>query len=106
MSTQLSSKYIKQDLGPAWSRLTSHRMLYDFHRTQNAKRPGAVHATYLVYGTKKPSMDTALESPNGDGDVEMTGSAPERDSVVESIPTSTLTLVPEDQLKGLSSEWG
>ncbi|KAK5107618.1 hypothetical protein LTR62_000953 [Meristemomyces frigidus] len=28
------------------------QMLYDFHRKQNAKKPGAVHATYLITGTK------------------------------------------------------
>ena len=74
-------------------------MLYEFHRSQNAKRPGAVHATYLVYGTK-----TAADGPsarNGsDGDVEMASSAPEVESLAEVVPTSTLSLVPEEQLKG------
>ncbi|KAK3678199.1 hypothetical protein LTR78_002295 [Recurvomyces mirabilis] len=28
------------------------QMLYDFHHKQNAKKPGSVHATYLITGTK------------------------------------------------------
>lgn len=29
------------------------RMLYDFHSLENAKKPGSVHATYLLAGVKK-----------------------------------------------------
>jgi DNA polymerase delta subunit 3 len=28
-------------------------MLYDFHNQQNAKKPGTIHATYLLSGTKR-----------------------------------------------------
>lgn len=78
-------------------RLTRRRMLYEFHRSQNAKRPGAVHATYLINGTKKSS-----DGPrNGtDGDVEMGSSPPEAGSLVEVIPSSALCLVPEERLEG------
>jgi DNA polymerase delta subunit 3 len=30
-----------------------NRMLYEFHRQQNGKKPGTVHATYLISGTKR-----------------------------------------------------
>lgn len=30
-------------------------MLYEFHRKQNAKKPGSVHATYLLTGTRRPT---------------------------------------------------
>lgn len=75
-------------------------MLYDFHKTQNDRRPGAVHATYLVHGAKK-----AVGHLNGgDGDVDMTNtSPPETGSIGEGIPLFTLSLVPEDQLKGVHS---
>ena len=73
-------------------------MLYEFHRSQNAKRPGAVHATYLVYGTKTATGGPSAQ--NGDGDVEMASSAPDVESLAEVVPTSTLALVPEEQLKG------
>lgn len=75
-------------------------MLYEFHRNQNAKRPGAVHATYLIYGSKK-APDTASAPQRGnDGDIEMTSSAPETEPLDEVVPTLTLSLVPEEQLKG------
>jgi DNA polymerase delta subunit 3 len=79
------------------SKLTGTRMLYEFHRTQNAKRPGAVHATYLINGTKKSS-----DGPrNGaDGDVEMGSSPPEAGSLMEAIASSALCLVPEERLEG------
>jgi len=77
-------------------RLPFFRMLYDFHKTQNARRPGAVHATYLVHGVKR-----AAEHLNGgDGDVEMKNSSADTDSIAEDIPIFTIALVPEDQLKG------
>ncbi|KAJ9662392.1 hypothetical protein H2201_006101 [Coniosporium apollinis] len=34
------------------------QMLYAFHHDQNAKRPGSVHATYIIAGTK-PTQQTA-----------------------------------------------
>jgi len=75
-------------------------MLYEFHKSQNAKRPGAVHATYLVYGTKKHVGGPGV-SQNGSGDdVEMASSAPELESLAEVVPTLTLSLVPEEQLNG------
>jgi DNA polymerase delta subunit 3 len=75
-------------------------MLYEFHRSQNAKRPGAVHATYLVYGTKRASDGPSASQNGTDGDVDMTSSAPEVESLTEVVPTSTFSLVPEERLKG------
>jgi DNA polymerase delta subunit 3 len=76
-------------------------MLYEFHRSQNAKSPGVVHATYLVYGTKK-ATDGPSTSHNGtDGDIEMASSPPEAESLAEVVPTFTMSLVPEEQLKGM-----
>jgi len=74
-------------------------MLYDFHKTQNAKRPGAVHATYLVYGARKHVKSTPQNG--ADEDVEMTGS--EEETVRTSgVPTLTLAVIAEEQLKGES----
>lgn len=71
-------------------------MLYEFHKIENGKKPGRVHATYLVYGIKK-----AETSQNGtDGDVQMTSSMPEVESLNEQVPTFTLTLIQEENLKG------
>ncbi|EGY20507.1 uncharacterized protein VDAG_10136 [Verticillium dahliae VdLs.17] len=67
------------------------RMLYEFHKSQNATTPGKVHATYLVYGTKSAGVQE-------DGDHEMTSSPPEMDAMGDDVPTHTLTLVHEDRL--------
>ncbi|AEO55164.1 hypothetical protein MYCTH_2298705 [Thermothelomyces thermophilus ATCC 42464] len=84
---------------------TAKQMLYEFHRNQNAKRPGAVHATYLIYGTKR-APDKAPASQHGnDGDVEMASSAPEIESFAEVVPTLTLSLVPEGQLRETLAEY-
>ena len=71
-------------------------MLYDFHKYQNEQRPGSIHATYLVYGSK------TADKAQGDGDVEMTSSMPEHEPLSEEVPTTTLTIVAEEQLKGES----
>ena len=60
-------------------------MLHDFHRAQNAKRPGTVHAVYLIM--KKQSTQQPIDQ---DGDVEMEE---------EIIPTLVATLCPEQHLK-------
>lgn len=78
------------------------RMLYEFHRTQNARRPGAVHATYLVYGTKKAAGGLSAGQNGADGDIDMTSSAPEVESLADTVPTLTLSLVPEARLNGQS----
>lgn len=65
-------------------------MLYEFHRTQNAKRPGSVHATYLIYGVKYNT-----NSQNG-GDEDM----PDADSVTDVVPVYHLHLVTEEKLRG------
>ncbi|KAK3688434.1 DNA polymerase subunit Cdc27 [Podospora appendiculata] len=85
---------------------TAKQMLYDFHKTQNEKRAGVVHATYLVYGVK-PAVDLASASHNGgDGDVEMTSSMPDVDSVDDDVvPTFTLSIVAEEGLEDALAEY-
>lgn len=73
-------------------------LLYDFHKSQNAKEPGTVHATYLVYGTRK-SPDA-----HDDDDVEMTDSVSDHDvSIFQAVPTQTLALIREEALQGKSA---
>ncbi|ROT41853.1 hypothetical protein SODALDRAFT_347001 [Sodiomyces alkalinus F11] len=72
-------------------------MLYDFHRWQNAMTHGKVHATYLVYGTKKPEMQD-------DGDVEMSGSSREGNTD-EEVFTQTLSLASQDRLSEVLSTY-
>ncbi|KAK7955621.1 uncharacterized protein PG986_004843 [Apiospora aurea] len=68
------------------------QMLYDFHKSQNDKNPGSLNATYLVYGTRKPSDEQ-------DGDVEMTDSVSDKNETFsETVPTRTLALIREEML--------
>lgn len=76
------------------------RMLYDFHASQNEKRSGTVHATYMIYGTKKIA-ETNGQSQK-DGDVDMTSSPPGVESALDEIPVIDLSLVAEGCLKGTS----
>ncbi|KAK3991368.1 DNA polymerase subunit Cdc27 [Cladorrhinum sp. PSN332] len=74
---------------------TAKQMLFEFHRAQNAKRSGTVHATYLVYGVKHGSR-----AQNGaDEDVEMASSPPYAESITDVVQSLTLSLVREEDLK-------
>ncbi len=84
-------------------------MLFEFHRQQNVKKPGTVHATYLVAGTKrKPAPAKTNGNVLKDGEDEHMQSSPFRSSPIpnpeETIEDSLLlsiTLVKEENLKGM-----
>lgn len=84
-------------------------MLYDFHQKQNAKKPGSVHATYLLIGRPRPDLS---QHTNGthiqDGaDSIMQGSPPvssmpEREETEEEVvPVTKITLATEEKLEGM-----
>ncbi|KAH8879434.1 hypothetical protein GQ53DRAFT_37880 [Thozetella sp. PMI_491] len=83
---------------------TAKQMLFDFHKSQNEKKPGSVYATYLVYGSNKSSSQ-ARPRVGEDGDVEMTSSCPDADSIAETVPTYTMSLVQEDNLKDTLADY-
>ena len=70
-------------------------MLYDFHSNQNAKKPGTVHATYLVSGIKQK------ESLGANGGVKDT----DGDDYMQSSPfmSSSMPQREEEQISGESS---
>jgi DNA polymerase delta subunit 3 len=85
-------------------------MLFEFHRQQNAKKPGTVHATYLVAGAKRNSGATTNNASTlKDGEDEYMQSSPFRSSpippnqdvVVEDSPVLSITLVKEEDLDGM-----
>lgn len=83
------------------------RMLYDFHQKQNLKKPGTIHATYLLSGTKRPEDLITLNEPKKDGEDEYMQSSPFMSSsmplAVDSTGESSLlsiTLVKEEDLEG------
>jgi len=73
-------------------------MLYDFHKSQNDRKPGSIHATYMLYGSEKSEEPSSQMQP--DGDVEMSSSPPEIESTAEQVPTMVMSLVNEGQLEG------
>jgi DNA polymerase delta subunit 3 len=95
------------------------RMLFDFHAHENAKRPGSVHATYLLSGIKKIKEKQSLSNgQNGlQHDDEPVPSSPPPftssmlqssqkngdDDDVEVSSIQTITLVREESLEGMFS---
>jgi DNA polymerase delta subunit 3 len=53
-----------------------NRILYEFHLQQNAKKPGTVHATYLIAGMKRKETTAATHSAKKDGDDDYMQSSP------------------------------
>ncbi|CAN8102541.1 unnamed protein product [Discula destructiva] len=79
------------------------QMLYDFHSWQNGKKTGAVHATYMIYGTKRNAH--ANGHSQHDADVEMTSSPPESAPQAEGVPLVTLSLVAEESLSDVLAQY-
>jgi len=86
------------------------RMLFEFHRQQNAKKPGIIHATYLLSGTKREELETPpISEPISEKDGEddhmqsspfMGSSLPQPEEETVSISTITISLVREEDLAG------
>ncbi|KLJ09107.1 DNA polymerase delta subunit 3 [Blastomyces silverae] len=83
------------------------QMLYEFHRVENSKKPQSVNATYLITGTQAPTQQHGLKVRVKDGDDEIMQSSPFMSSQVaqqedsdenDDIPTTTITLVREEDL--------
>ena len=88
--------------------LIKTRMLYDFHQKQNAKKPGTIHATYLLSGTKRPEEPEPL---NGDAKKDgeddymlsspfMSSSMPQLEEGTGESSVLSITLVREEDLEG------
>ncbi|PBP16832.1 hypothetical protein BUE80_DR012435 [Diplocarpon rosae] len=88
-------------------------MLFEFHRNQNAKKPGTIHATYLISGTKRkedPSLTNG--APLKDGEDDYMQSSPFLGSSMPQIENGTgessvlsITLVKEEQLEEVQSQY-
>lgn len=87
-------------------------MLYDFHHKQNTKKPGVLHATYLITGRQKQqqrSLQNGIHSQDG-GDAHMrsspgpfpSSSAPEPpEAPEEEVWIKAVTLAKEEDLDGM-----
>ncbi|KAF1990843.1 hypothetical protein K402DRAFT_389742 [Aulographum hederae CBS 113979] len=97
-------------------------MLFRFHRKQNAKKPGSVHATYHIIGTPKPEpKPDAKAHANGDSasaqdgeDTVMQSSPPmssmqheeeEQESAGEIVKRTAITIAQEQNLEAAKSSY-
>ena len=95
---------------PSAHLLMLHRMLYEFHRTQNGKKPGTVHATYLISGTKPAEEPQSIPTIKKDGEDEymqsspfMNSSMPQIDEGTGASSVLTITLTREEDLESMAS---
>lgn len=82
-------------------------MLYEFHRQQNGKKPGTIHATYLLAGVKNVPKASISQVEHGEGEDDymqsspfMGSSMPQADDAVGP-RTLTITLTREEDLAGI-----
>ncbi|MCJ1472262.1 hypothetical protein MMC13_000909 [Lambiella insularis] len=90
---------------------TAKRMLYDFHQKLNSKKPGCVHATYLVSGVRvaKAAVNEALEKDGEDVHMQsspfMSRSMPHQDTEEDGKAMRVMTLVQEQHLDVVKSNY-
>lgn len=89
-------------------------MLYEFYQHQNSKKPGSVHATYLVSGISnyETSSSNGKLGQEDDGDTHMQSSPFMSSSILPEDKSETqvseqlITLVREENLEGTTSQHG
>ncbi|KAF1956015.1 hypothetical protein CC80DRAFT_526094 [Byssothecium circinans] len=90
---------------------TAKRMLYEFHKKQNTKKPDSVHATYLLTGKKRTSERTNDVNGKDGEDVAMRSSPfmssmPEPDEPVEEpVLKTSIVLVREEELESTKAKF-
>lgn len=82
------------------------RILFEFHRNENAKKPQTVHATYVISGIQK-APEPAPTNGHADDEDEMMQSSPylpssmpNQDAASDSIRTTSIVLAREEDLEG------
>ncbi|PKX99545.1 uncharacterized protein P174DRAFT_437991 [Aspergillus novofumigatus IBT 16806] len=88
------------------------QMLYDFHHTENKKKPQSVNATYVITGIQKPQQkdSNGVHAENhDDGDNIMQSSPylpssmPNQDATADEVPTTSIILAREEDLDDAKS---
>lgn len=83
-------------------------MLYDFHNQQNSKKPGTIHATYLLSGTKRREAPPVVANGGVKQDGEdqymqsspfMSSSMPRPEEDTGESSVLTISLVREEELE-------
>lgn len=91
------------------------RMLYEFHRNENAKKLNSVNATYVISGVQKPQESVSANGEQTkDGEDEddimqsspyIPSSMPTQDAAVDSTATVSIVLVREEDLDGMCCQY-
>ncbi|TAQ86970.1 hypothetical protein B7494_g4705 [Chlorociboria aeruginascens] len=87
---------------------SAKEMLFEFHRLQNGKKPGTIHATYLISGTKREEEPVTSGDTKKDGEDEYMQSSPFVENSGEGTGESsvlTITLVREENLDDIRSQY-
>ncbi|RAL04176.1 uncharacterized protein BO80DRAFT_422538 [Aspergillus ibericus CBS 121593] len=89
------------------------QMLYDFHQTENNKKPNSVNATYIITGVQKSPELTSAANGAQDSFYDNNGippsspyvssSMPNQDAVTDEIAISSVLLVREEDLEDAKS---
>lgn len=84
-----------------------YRMLYEFHHGQNLKKPGSVHATYLLDGAWYPVVESQMNGAQQDGeDVHMqsspymSSSMPQESNEEDALSSRGILLARQENLEG------
>ncbi|KAI2475571.1 dna polymerase protein [Pyrenophora tritici-repentis] len=88
-------------------------MLFEFHKKQNARKPGSVHATYLITGTPRRSNsvnnrstnDTDMKSEESDDSDFANDSDDEDTPAPRGVRETHIVLVQEEELEETRAEF-
>ena len=87
------------------------RMLYEFHRNENAKKPSSVNAIYVIAGAQKPPEPlptNGTQAKHGGDDEDeimqsspyLPSSMPNQDAAADAVASTAIILVREEDLEG------
>lgn len=83
-----------------------YRMLFDFHKSENEKKPNSVSATYLINGFQTPQKIPTANGESNDGEDTVMRSSPYMSSMPQpdekerSMRTTSFVLAREEDLDG------
>lgn len=104
ISYRLLSRALKVNVNSA------KEMLYEFHQQQNAKKPGTIHATYLISGSKLKEISVTARHKDGEDEYMqsspfMSSSLPQPSEETGETSVLSISLVREEDLESLKSEY-
>ncbi|KAJ5166032.1 hypothetical protein N7492_006328 [Penicillium capsulatum] len=83
---------------------SSSRILYEFHRAENVKKPQSVHATYVISGIQKPPGPPATNHHMDEDEIMQSSpyipsSMPNPDTAADSLRIASIILAREEDLE-------